>query len=120
MKYTPALLNILGSACQSFGIELTLVVSPYRESSFSHDKVLRTIYRRNRTEYQKTLRLRKELDDHWRDAAGRLGVRIIDCKEPSDDTSAMFYDELHFNMQGHQRFGASFARILNAESRKIE
>lgn len=110
---TPALLRVLESVCNEFGIDLTLVVSPYRESSFSHDKVLRAIYRRDRRAYRRTLEQRRELDNHWRNAAAETGVSLIDLKLTDvDEISGYFYDELHFNEGGHLYFGNELANMI--------
>lgn len=101
---TASILRLLISAAEEFGISLILVSSPHRHSNWEDDEY----YQRVMVQEQ-----HDSLTERRRDIRAAIAQVVRETRAPFIDADAelmkspdWFYDELHLNDEGHEKFAA--------------
>ncbi|MEU5838574.1 hypothetical protein ABZ820_33580 [Streptomyces diacarni] len=109
------LVSIVIDTARTLGINLILASSPFRNGDFSHDAVLRKIFRRNRDVFNQRQKVREQIREITLEVAREKNADVIDFQGITGGEASWFYDDLHLNSHGHREF----SRVLVKELRKL-
>ena len=101
---TRALLETIATFCAGMGLELAIVVSPFRYLNWQSDKWARLNFGNKRVmgEFRQA---RDMLSNTFRETAQARQIPMLDMEAALQGNPTLFYDELHFNARG-QEIGA--------------
>lgn len=106
------LLTIVIDTSRTLGINLILASSPFRHGDFSHDAVLRKIFRRNRDAFKQRQKVRELIREITLEVAHEKDADVIDFQKLTGGEPSWFYDDLHLNRIGHKNFSSVLASEL--------
>lgn len=102
LEALPRMIDAALSVADSLGLRYGVVASPFRESDFALDPVLRVQHRRSRVSYRRKYAIRRRIVAEAEAAARAHGVPFLNAHEQMSPTD--FYDIMHLNAWGHARF----------------
>lgn len=106
------LVAIVIDTARTLGINLILASSPFRNGDFSHDAVLRKIFRRNRAVFKQRQRVREQIREITLEVAREKKADVIDFQGITGGEASWFYDDLHLNPHGHCEFSRALVQEL--------
>ncbi|APT85671.1 SGNH/GDSL hydrolase family protein [Corynebacterium aquilae] len=98
--------------CRALGLEVLLVVSPFRKADFSTEGWFRAMYKRNRANYERKKEIMERLQEDARAVAAREGVPVLDLEKLVASEAENFYDELHLNVRGQNKVSEMLAGFI--------
>lgn len=103
-------IDALLSTAEAFGFEYGVVASPFRDSDFSNDQVLRKLYRRQRRRYESAVERRRFVQEVAKRAANARGRPFLDGQAVVEQHH--FYDAMHLNAAGQPVFASAITAWL--------
>ncbi|WP_146233295.1 SGNH/GDSL hydrolase family protein [Arthrobacter psychrolactophilus] len=99
-----SVLTLLAAASKALQLNLILGTAPFRVADFASDAPLRRLYRRSRENYELGLQRRRAFCAEVRNFSRENNLPLIDGEIALAGDASYFYDELHLNSTGHEKF----------------
>lgn len=100
-------------AARALGMDLTLALSAFAVPNLDNNQIIGAIYNQDRTRYEAMLSQREGIADAARKVAADNGVPLIDGYAYLEGNPELFYDELHLNRAGQDRFARFLASQIS-------